>query len=247
MMRPWPWGDGVKVVHYHSIGLMAVEKPVNMPVHPNDRRVDRRALLQLPYDYGLEAYLGESGVKLFLCNRLDAPTSGLVLLAETLKVAESVRACFRNHEVEKGYDAWVKGRLRHSKEIWKDQLVIKKGKTYVRTGRGVGGVEAVTRVELKSSVVVAGVTCSLLKMRPLTGRTHQLRVQSMARRLPIIGDRSYGDFTYNRVFQQKTGVRRLMLHCSSNRLRVETDGSEAIDFTAESELPEAFLLGKPAK
>ena len=80
---------------------------------------------------------------------------------------------------------------------------------------------------------------SLLKLNPRTGRTHQLRVQSSKRRLPIVGDSTYGDFSFNREVQKAVGTQRLFLHASKIRIRWEWKGREHV-FQAESKLPEAF-------
>jgi 23S rRNA-/tRNA-specific pseudouridylate synthase len=76
-------------------------------------------------------------------------------------------------------------------------------------------------------------------MNPLTGRTHQLRVQSAKRRLPIVGDSTYGDFSFNRDVQKASGNKRLFLHATSIRIVWEWQDLEH-EFQAESALPEIF-------
>jgi 23S rRNA-/tRNA-specific pseudouridylate synthase len=79
----------------------------------------------------------------------------------------------------------------------------------------------------------------LIELKPLTGRTHQLRVQCAKRHLPIIGDATYGDFRRNRDFAKATGLKRLFLHSVETRLEYSR-GGRRVAFRAEAPLPEAF-------
>src|SRR5437660_548758 len=76
-----------------------------------------------------------------------------------------------------------------------------------RVSVGEGGREAVTRVKALKS----GRDCSVLEVRLLTGRTHQIRVHLAHAGHPILGDDKYGDFSLNHALA-KQGVRRLFLH-----------------------------------
>jgi 23S rRNA pseudouridine955/2504/2580 synthase len=70
-----------------------------------------------------------------------------------------------------------------------------------------GGKEAVTRVK----VLASGSGLSLLELRLLTGRTHQIRVHLAHAGHPVLGDDKYGDFELNRALARQ-GVKRLFLH-----------------------------------
>ena len=88
---------------------------------------------------------------------------------------------------------------------------------------------------------------SLLKLSPVTGRTHQLRYQCAKRGHPILGDAGYGDFKLNKLFQKSAEFRRMFLHSYAIDIKIYID-NECIDFTVESPLPKSFLaLLKPNK
>jgi 23S rRNA-/tRNA-specific pseudouridylate synthase len=89
-----------------------------------------------------------------------------------------------------------------------------------------------------------GVT--LVELRPVTGRTHQLRVQCAKRHLPIVGDATYGDFRRNREFAKATGLKRLFLHSVDTRLEYSR-GGRTFAFHSEAPLPEEFkrAMGMP--
>lgn len=78
-----------------------------------------------------------------------------------------------------------------------------------------------------------------MKLEPLTGLTHQLRVQCAKHGMPILGDATYGDFKANRRLRAASGIGRLFLHCSQTVLHLEMAGNAA-DFSASAPLPESF-------
>src|SRR2546422_986700 len=114
----------------------------------------------------------------------------------------------REGEVKKVYVAVVKGVLdKTTLEIRAPLRKYVSAKGERRVSVGEGGREAVTRVKALKS----GRDCSVLEVRLLTGRTHQIRVHLAHAGHPILGDDKYGDFSLNHALA-KQGVRRLFLH-----------------------------------
>jgi 23S rRNA-/tRNA-specific pseudouridylate synthase len=233
--------------------LLALEKPAGIMTHPN-KELDRNySLLQASYDHERECYRWHAESpddpgKLYLLNRIDSPTSGLVLAALDSETAATAREAFAKGEVEKIYYAIVLGVPRPHQGIWNDQLLrlpVRPGShehariVVRRSGPGPSGKAATTRFEVVESHANARAMLTLVKFEPVTGRTHQLRVQSAAHGNPIVGDATYGDFPFNREFGRRTGHKRLFLHCASVRL-------PKLNFFAESPLPKEFYaaLGK---
>jgi len=229
-----PWGPGVSLLKRHANGLLAVLKPTGVLAHPNRSGEQGRSLVRADFDLGQECYRWKEGGEdrfLHLLHRLDGPTSGVVLLAESFAVAEMVRSLFREQAVRKTYLAMVKGGHLPARSIWEDELRESRGQ-----GRGVrvrtvsrGGLLAKTEVRLRERILGTP-SALLLEMRPLTGRTHQLRVQAALRGLPVLGDRTYGDFGLNRVWARKQGEDRLWLHAWKVEVPLgrETFAAEAI-------------------
>ncbi len=230
----WPLGPGVRVLERDSRGLTALDKPVGVRAHPNTPRVDPRALLRAPYDSEHEVYrLPDGGGEAYLLNRLDAPTSGVLLVATDLPIADRVRRLFAARRVEKVYYAWVRGSARGLSTTWRDRYHADRRGGVVRARFGRGD-EAVTTVRFVRGVEFPA-TASLLELCPKTGRTHQLRVQCSERGMPIIGDGTYGDFRLNREFARTTGEKRLFLHA----FRIAVRDAE-LRFSATAPLPESF-------
>src|SRR5580700_7407214 len=83
------------------------------------------------------------------------------------------------------------------------------------------------------------VRTSLLRLEPQTGRSHQLRVQCAKRGLPIVGDRTYGDFAANRAFARGGGPKRMFLHSLEVAFAYRFAGVER-SFAATAPLPAEF-------
>lgn len=204
-----PWNPSVRIVQSKD-SIFAVDKPCGVLSHPNRPGVCRHALIEAPYDEQAEAYhVGNQSV--YLLNRLDSPTSGLVLLCTDWERTQQISALFRSHQVQKVYEAMVKGRVGEKPLNWCDRLSIQKQDTYVRTRcLRQGGVLAQTRVRGNQTFCFQGEPVSRIQLFPVTGRTHQLRVQCASHGFPILGDKTYGDFSWNRRCKAK----RMYLHAS---------------------------------
>ena len=235
-----PLGPGVGVIHRGAV--LALDKPAGLKVHPNRSGRVERALVRAPYDFEREAYVLEDGGFLYLCNRLDSPTSGVVLLARTEEQAQALKTRFARRQVEKTYLAVLKGGPAEGKHTWKDVLRREKreGRLRVRVlperRPNAGGMLAETRVEAVAGLDAGGDRLSLVRLQPVTGRTHQLRAQAAAHGHPILGDKTYGDFALNKRVAKHFGPRRLMLHACEVRFRYDEGGRAAI-FHARSPLP----------
>lgn len=246
-----PLGKGVRLLISHPSGLLAVEKPVGVRSHPNDKGVDPRALLLAPYDSTTETYrwreTGGQERHCHLLNRLDTPTSGLLLVCVGDQLAEAVRQAFQERRVEKLYWAVVKGRAEGLRSPWKDRFTTDRRGDMVRSHCGGQGDFAVTQVE-RLALGLGPLVCALLALEPKTGRSHQLRVQCAERDLPIVGDATYGDFAFNHRIAKLTGCERLCLHAARLRMALRFQ-SRTIDFSAESSMPaefEKFLRPAPS-
>jgi len=220
-------------------GLLAVDKAEGILSHPNPGQGKAPVLLEADYDGVAEAFV-ESGRQWYLLNRLDGPTSGVILLADNPDTARAVKAAFAGHRVEKTYAAVVKGIPPRKKDQWRDCLQVVKRKGVLRTAVIAGRPNAETGMELLQRGDGPPAR-ALIALHPATGRTHQLRVQCASRRLPIIGDATYGDFSFNRDFRQRTGQGRLFLHSWKTALQVQV-GERTVNFSVESPVPEAFAV-----
>lgn len=223
---------GVQIIKQDSKGVIALSKPEGIKAHPNTDKKDEKSLFVAPYDKDKEAYIDKDGKPFFyLVHRLDSPTSGIILGALNADVADIVKLLFKEKKIKKTYHAWVKGPVRFKRTTWTDLLSRDKDGPTLRMRLGQGD-RAVTHVSLLKQGRFA-----LLKLEPLTGKTHQLRVQCAKHGCAILGDKIYGDFTVNRQFKDAVQIKRLMLHATTISFSWP---NEKGTFSAEVPLPEIF-------
>lgn len=172
---------------------LAVAKPAGLltqgPVGGEDTLEARIRRHLRPADPG-SVYLGT-------VHRLDRPVSGVVLWAKTPKAARRWSEQFARRSARKEYWAIVEplegmGRLEPS-GTWDDPLGPPdlEGRARVVEASAPGAVRAVTRFEVGLGRAAPD-GLAWLRLRPETGRTHQLRAQASARGFPIVGDATYG-------------------------------------------------------
>ena len=207
--------------------------------HPNRKGDYDRCLLTTDYDATNEVYTWETsnGVRhAWLLNRLDSPTSGVLLLALDERIVPTIRQLFVSHKVQKTYYALVKHTPSPVSGCWKDVL---KRASYRNAKVACSKSESFAQTNYQVIDQSKELPVSMLQLRPLTGRTHQLRIQCSYHRHPIVGDRTHGDFNFNRKFSSATGEKRMMLHSAKIGLKYEL-GGKVYTFQAQSHLPVAF-------
>ena len=178
------------LVIYEDNALIAINKPFGLAVQGGAKT--RRHI-----DGMLDGLQAAGGERPRLVHRLDRDTGGLLLLGKTRKAAAALSEAFKSHDVDKEYWALV-WKMPHPMEGQIDMAIAKK---MVRLKDGEHDQERVVPAEGEDAkraltdyqvVGEAGGRFSFVALRPLTGRTHQLRVHTAAIGHPIIGDGKYG-------------------------------------------------------
>ena len=255
-----PLGRGVRVIAASAAGVFALEKPAGTLTHPNaaGAGTPKNALFAADYSLKNECYScrvpGGKIRKIFVLNRLDSPTSGVVLAATDERAAAAARAAFAAGTVKKIYAAVVRGSVVPAQGVWTDFLRRGRGRdgalrVEVVGGKARGALFAETRYSVEAAGTLAlgnggAAAGTLLRLVPKTGRTHQLRVQCAARRFPIFGDKTYGDFRLNARAAGGALRDRLFLHAAFTEIAFPLRG-ERIVFSAASPLPEEFYAVLP--
>jgi len=183
---------------YEDGELIAVNKPAGI----NSQRTPYQ--LKGTLEYWVTEYFKAQGSNepARVVHRLDRGTSGAMLFPKSRQSAAWLSRQFQDGLVDKLYLALVSGRP--EQESWRVDSPIGKVAP-ARYGIVEGGKEAVTEFRM----VASSDAFSLVEARPLTGRTHQIRVHLSSVSLPILGDSTYGG--------GEAG--RMMLHCSTMTFR----------------------------
>jgi len=201
---------------YQDDYLVAVHKPSGLLVHRSwlDKGETRFAL-QMTRD--------RVGRHVYPVHRLDRPTSGILLFALDPHTARSLSEAFARHQVSKEYLAVVRGwtppahfidyPLKEELDPIADRFSspdkpAQSAQTWLQT---------LAQVELPFAVSQRHPSSrySLVRLRPHTGRKHQLRRHLAHLSHPIVGDTTHGDGRHNKFFREQFASHRLLLlhHC----------------------------------
>ncbi|MDC0336400.1 RluA family pseudouridine synthase [Pseudodesulfovibrio sp.] len=172
---------GKLVIAYEDEQIMAIAKPSGLAAHGGDKINDSVA-------GRLAALLPDAEFMPTLAHRLDKDTSGILLAAKSYDELRNLNDRFASGRVDKLYLAWIAGEWKDRHEVLLEDVMEKSGapgSQKVRTGSG--------KVALaKVMGLVKSQRYSLVAIRLLTGRTHQIRVQLASRKHPVVGDKKYG-------------------------------------------------------
>jgi 23S rRNA pseudouridine1911/1915/1917 synthase len=211
---------------YDDDDLVVVDKPVGVAAHPSPGWQGPTVLGALAAA-GFRVSTSGAAERAGVVHRLDAGTSGLMVVAKSERAYTALKRAFKEREVEKIYHAVVQGHPdplagtidapigRHPRSEWKFAVTAE-------------GKPSVTHYE----TIEAFPSASLLEIHLETGRTHQIRVHMAAQRHPCVGDAMYGA---DPVLSARLGLTRQWLHAMRLGFRHPSTG-EHVEF--ESTYPE---------
>ena len=174
------------IVLFEDNHLLVVAKPPGLLVQGD--RTGRPNLLDLAKEYIRVKHQKPGRAWLGLVHRLDRQAGGVMVLARTSKAAGRLSAQFREHSIEKLYVAAVSGRPDPPQGTARTRLV-RQGRFMIEAKPD--APEALS-AELEYHTTEAGPTASLVSIRLITGRRHQIRAQFALLGHPLLGDVEYG-------------------------------------------------------
>ena len=157
--------------------------------------------------------------KPFSVHRLDKDTSGVFIIAKHRESAQLFTSLFRLRKVHKTYLAICHGEINKNSGVWDEDLIRFENNKPIKEK-----AKTIFNVLDKNSI------CSLVEMKPITGRKHQLRKQLYA-----IGNPVYGDQKYKLNYSEKAINKNLMLHSYQIKFMINKK-----KFTYTALLPEYF-------
>jgi 23S rRNA pseudouridine1911/1915/1917 synthase len=208
--------DGVEFgIAYEDDDLIVVDKPAGVVVHPAPGH---------PTGTLAQAVGG------WLVHRLDRDTSGLLVVAKSEAIHRQLQDELRRREIKREYLALVEGRPDARSGTIDAPIGRDRGARTVMSTRTDKPREAVTHFEIEEELP----RTTLLRVRLVTGRTHQIRAHLAAIGHPVCGDPVYGGGTSGR----RLGLTRQFLHAANLLFRHPRTG-ELVD--CESKLPVDLL------
>ncbi len=215
---------------YEDGDLLVINKPSGLAVHGGSG-------LSFGLIEGLRQ-LRPDDRYLELVHRLDRDTSGLILIARRPAVLRELHRQLRDDEVDKRYLALVWGDWPRSRRLVDAPLeknVLKSGERLVRVARE--GRRAATEFAVLERFGKA----TLVEAKPITGRTHQIRVHAQLAGHPLLGDDKYGDERCESLCRE-LGLKRLFLHARS--LRFALPGTGRLELQAALDKDLEIILDK---
>ena len=217
---PRYWSEQIKSrLVYEDGDLLVIDKPSGLAVHGGSG-LNFGLIECLRQMYPENRYLE-------LVHRLDRDTSGLILVARRPAVLRELHRQLREKHVDKRYLALVAGNWPRNCRVVEAPLeknVLQSGERVVRVSRE--GKRSITEF----SVIERLAGATLLEARPVTGRTHQIRVHAQHAGHPLCGDDKYMD-DRTEHFTRQAGIKRLFLH--AHRLSLSLPGTGRLELQAD--------------
>jgi len=224
---------------YEDEWFMAVEKPAPLPVHPGGRFLTKNLLSLLKKER--EGYLS-------IINRLDSETSGLVLVAKSSEAAGELGKIFEFRKVQKEYEAVLLGVPPEPTGVFEQALGFRQVERFRLRCYNPEGEQARTAYETLESYSANGQVYTRVRVRPETGRMHQIRAHFALAGCPIAGDKIYIDTAvYTRYIEEGwhtdmllvTKAPRLLLHAAALSFTHPLTGAS---MELKSEVPGEFMV-----
>lgn len=178
-------------VIFETVDFAAINKPAGWLVHCATGQNDNVLTDWLVRYYPALKRVGEKPLERpGIVHRLDKDTSGVLLVAKTQAAFEILKNLFQSHQIKKSYLALVWGDLKPKKGTINQPISLSQGVKRT-TFKGKQTKEAVTDYEVINCWEIDNLKFSLVRLKPKTGRTHQLRVHLNSLHHPVVGDKMY--------------------------------------------------------
>ena len=190
-----------KSILFENQNYVVINKESELPVHSGSKN-----------SFGLIDIVRviNPNLDIDLCHRIDKSTSGCIVLSKNKKFLRNFHMQLKNNSVKKNYKAILAG-LFEDKINTKSIINISTQRDQHKVEMSSRGKKAITEFLLIKKLG----NFSYTQIKIVTGRKHQIRVQSANLGLPVVNDKKYGDMYLNKLIRKETGISRLALHSAS--------------------------------
>ncbi len=211
---------------FEDNNIIIVNKPNNVLIHNSyyARNIKELTLLDL--------LKTQFNVEFYPIHRLDRKTSGVLVLAKHKNEVAIFQQLFNSDKIKKTYIGIVRGFIEKSVLITSP---VKNPDTQVYKNAETNCEPLDTKLLDVAVHPYENARYSLVKLKPTTGRMHQLRIHMNKISHPIVGDYKYGDRFHNRMFEHEFNCHNLFLHAHQLEF---THPVNAINISVKANFPE---------
>ena len=192
---------------YEDESYVAVNKPNGLLVH-------RTRIAEEKKEFALQMLRDQVGYQVYAAHRLDRGTSGVLLFSKSPEAVAPLVKAFEEKWVDKTYYAIVRG-YTLEKDTIDNPIRPDKDHKHRAPQDAVTHYERLATVELPIPVGrYSTARYSLVKVKPETGRMHQIRKHFAHIRHYIVGDKRHGDWRHNQMFREQLESASMLLHSS---------------------------------
>ena len=205
-------------VIYRDADILIADKPagvLSQKASPSDYSLND-ALISYLLEKDIMTEEDMSMFKPSICNRLDRNTSGIILCGISLKGSQELSRMLKERRIDKYYLTIVKGHvkkeMRCSAFLLKDEKT-NKVKVYEELPQD-SSEKKIEKIITEYTPLKTNGSYTLLRVKLITGKTHQIRAHLAYMGYPVAGDRKYGDEAANISLAKKYGLKNHLLHCA---------------------------------
>jgi 23S rRNA pseudouridine1911/1915/1917 synthase len=181
-----PYAITTAAILYRDADIIALNKPAGIETQPTPARYQGTLYAALS-EFLTDPFRPQLSPSIGMVQRLDRDTSGVILFSISPRAHKPLTTAITAHTLHKTYLALVAGVVPAGAHEIKSLLARSHRDNCVRSIAR-GGKEAVTQYRL----VASSPACSLIEVKPITGRMHQIRVHLSEAGFPLLGDTRYG-------------------------------------------------------
>lgn len=227
---------------YEDSDIMAVHKEpgiLSQKANKEDYSINEAIV---DYVASSDSYNHSETFKPSVCNRLDKNTSGIILAGITLKGSQYLSRVLKDRSIDKYYFTIVKGELKNnitceayiSKDSDKNLSKVITCEDFITMNKhGDLNFRDYSKIVTEFIPISTNKKSTLLKIKLITGKTHQIRAHLKHLGFPLAGDMKYGDKTYNSYMKDKYGLKTHLLHAGIVKL--------SDNLVINDPLPEIFI------